>query len=55
MMMSGVHRASGAALYFGTLLVAWWVVAAATSPEWLATANWALGSWLGLIVLLGFT
>ena len=55
MLMSIVHRITGGALYFGALLVAWWIVAAATSPEWLDTANWVLGSWLGMIVLLGFT
>lgn len=55
MTMSILHRITGCALYFGALLIAWWIVAAATSPEWLATANWALGSWLGLLVLIGFT
>ncbi len=55
MMMSIVHRITGAALYFGTLLVAWWLLAAATSAEHLATANAILGSWLGLLVLFGFS
>jgi succinate dehydrogenase / fumarate reductase, cytochrome b subunit len=55
MMMSGVHRASGAALYFGVLLVAWWLVAASTSESAFATANGVMGSWIGLLVLLGFT
>lgn len=55
MIMSGVHRASGAALYFGVLLVAWWLVAASTSESAFATANGVMGSWIGLLVLLGFT
>ncbi len=55
MMMSIVHRITGAALYFGTLLVAWWLLAAATSAEHLATANAVLGSWFGLLVLFGFS
>lgn len=55
MIMSGVHRASGAALYFGVLLVAWWLVAASTSENAFATANGVMGSWIGLLVLLGFT
>ena len=55
MLMSILHRITGCALYFGTLLVTWWVVAAATSPGWLDTANWAMGSWLGRLVLFGFT
>ena len=31
MVMSIVHRLTGAALYFGTLLLAWWLVAAAVT------------------------
>jgi succinate dehydrogenase / fumarate reductase cytochrome b subunit len=33
MMMSIAHRITGAALYFGTLLVAWWLLAAASGPN----------------------
>lgn len=55
MLMSGVHRISGAALYFGVLLVAWWLVAASTSEGAFALANGVMGSWLGLLVLFGFT
>src|SRR3954453_14356873 len=33
MMMSIVHRITGAALYFGTLLLAWWLIAAAAGPN----------------------
>ncbi len=29
MMMSIVHRLTGTALYFGTLLLTWWLIAAA--------------------------
>ncbi|RST88345.1 succinate dehydrogenase, cytochrome b556 subunit [Aquibium carbonis] len=55
MLMSGVHRISGAALYFGVILVAWWLVAASTSENAFATANGVMGSWLGLLVLFGFS
>ena len=55
MTMSIVHRISGAALYFGVLLVAWWLVAASTSEAALALANGVMGSWIGLLVLFGFT
>lgn len=55
MAMSIVHRITGIALYFGMLLVAWWLVAAATSPSWFDTANRVMGSWFGLIVLIGFS
>jgi succinate dehydrogenase / fumarate reductase, cytochrome b subunit len=50
-----VHRITGAALYFGTLLVAWWLVAAATSERQFDIANWVFGSWIGMLVLFGYT
>jgi succinate dehydrogenase / fumarate reductase cytochrome b subunit len=55
MMMSIMHRITGAALYAGTLLLAWWLIAAATDAKAFATASWALASPLGRIVLFGFT
>ncbi|MBX9457072.1 MAG: succinate dehydrogenase, cytochrome b556 subunit [Rhizobium sp.] len=55
MMSSIIHRITGSALYFGTVLVAWWLIAAASGPEYFATANWVFGSWIGQIVLFGFT
>jgi succinate dehydrogenase / fumarate reductase cytochrome b subunit len=32
MMMSIVHRITGAGLYFGMLLVAWWLISVAAGP-----------------------
>ncbi len=55
MAMSIMHRITGIALYFGMLLVAAWLVAAASAPSWFQTASWLVGSWLGLVVLIGFT
>ena len=55
MMMSIVHRITGAALYFGTLLLAWWLLAAATSAEHFATVTWVLTSLPGQVVMIGFT
>lgn len=55
MLVSITHRITGGALYFGMLLIAWWLVAAATSESWFSNAQWLLGSWLGLLVLIGFT
>lgn len=55
MAMSILHRATGMALFFGTLLVAWWLVAAASGPDAFALANTVLGSWFGLLVLFGFS
>lgn len=55
MAMSIIHRITGGALYFGTLLLVWWLVAAASGPEYFNFANSVLGSWPGLVVLFGFT
>ena len=55
MVMSIVHRITGAALYLGMVLLAWWLLAAATGPGAFATANGVFGSWFGLLTLLGFT
>lgn len=55
MAMSIIHRITGVALYGGTLLVAWWLVAASTSEGAFATAAAVMGSWFGLLVLFGFT
>ncbi|ANL67597.1 succinate dehydrogenase cytochrome b556 subunit [Rhizobium phaseoli] len=55
MVMSIVHRITGGALYVGTLLVAWWLIAAASGQASYDSANWVLGSLLGKLVLLGYT
>jgi succinate dehydrogenase / fumarate reductase cytochrome b subunit len=53
--MSIVHRITGGALYFGTLLVAWWLIAAATSESYFDFVNAIFGSWFGRLVLFGYT
>jgi succinate dehydrogenase / fumarate reductase, cytochrome b subunit len=55
MVMSIVHRITGGALYFGMLLLAWWLVAAASGPEAFDLANAFFGSWFGRLILFGFT
>lgn len=55
MMMSIVHRITGAALYVGSLLLAWWLFAAAAGPDYYDYVSGLLGSWPGKIVLLGYT
>ena len=55
MMMSIIHRITGTALYFGTFLLVWWLVAAASGPEYFAFVNGLFGSWFGRIILLGYT
>lgn len=55
MAMSVAHRATGMALYGGTLLVAAWLIAAASGKGAYEWAQWIAGSPLGLIVLFGYS
>ncbi|MBI3435454.1 MAG: succinate dehydrogenase, cytochrome b556 subunit [Proteobacteria bacterium] len=55
MMMSIVHRATGAGLYFGTPLVAWWLLAAAGGPNGYAKFQGFIGSIFGRVILFGYT
>jgi succinate dehydrogenase / fumarate reductase, cytochrome b subunit len=55
MTMSIVHRVTGAANYVGAALVAIWLVAMASGPAAYDRAQWFFGSWIGLLVLFGYT
>jgi len=55
MMMSIVHRITGAALYFGTLLLAWWLLSAATGQNSYAKVQWFMGTIVGQVILFGYT
>ncbi|POO54694.1 succinate dehydrogenase, cytochrome b556 subunit [Agrobacterium rosae] len=55
MLASIVHRITGAALYFGTLLVVWWLVAAASGGAYYEWVQWAMGSIIGKLILIGYT
>jgi succinate dehydrogenase / fumarate reductase cytochrome b subunit len=55
MTMSILHRITGGALYVGALLVAWWLVAAATSESQFGFVDWLVRSWFGKLVLIGYT
>ncbi len=55
MVMSILHRITGVANFLGIVLVAWWLVAAASGPEAYATAAGFLGSWFGILILFAFT
>jgi succinate dehydrogenase / fumarate reductase, cytochrome b subunit len=55
MVMSIIHRLTGVALYFGTVLLAWWLTAAATGPAYFAYVSAIFGSLPGKIVLFGYT
>jgi succinate dehydrogenase cytochrome b subunit len=55
MMMSIVHRITGAALYFGMALLAWWLIAAASGPNAYSTFQWFIGTLIGQLILFGYT
>jgi succinate dehydrogenase / fumarate reductase cytochrome b subunit len=55
MLMSIVHRITGAALYFGTVLLAAWLVSAAMGEKQFARINELLGHPVGKLILLGYT
>ena len=55
MMMSIVHRITGAALYFGTLLLVWCLLAAAAGPNDYANVKWFMETLLGRLILFGYT
>jgi succinate dehydrogenase / fumarate reductase cytochrome b subunit len=54
MMMSIVHRITGMTNYFGTLLLAWWLIAAA-GPNGYARFEAFAGSIIGRLILFGYT
>ena len=55
MVMSIWHRITGAALYFGTALLAVWLISAAISAQAFAFVHGLMGSWFGQIVLVGYS
>jgi succinate dehydrogenase / fumarate reductase, cytochrome b subunit len=55
MMMSIMHRITGAALFFGTILLVWWLSAAAHSDHYFEFVQGFWGHWFGRLLLFGFT
>lgn len=55
MAMSVFHRLTGVALYGGTILIVWWLVALAAGPGPYSYVQGAINSFLGRIILFGFT
>ncbi len=54
-LMSISHRITGIGLTLGTLLLAWWVTAAAYGEDQYNQVQALLSTWLGLLILFGFT
>src|SRR5260370_36475292 len=55
MMMSIVHRLTGTALYFGMLLLTWWLIAAAEGQKSYQLFESWIGSAARQIILLFYT
>jgi len=53
--LSILHRAAGVALSIGTIVLVWWLVAAASGPEAFDAVTEFLYSWLGLLLLFGWS
>lgn len=54
-LLSILHRATGLALGVGAVILVWWLVAAASGPDAYAVVENFLGSWLGFVLLLGWS
>jgi succinate dehydrogenase / fumarate reductase cytochrome b subunit len=54
-LMSITHRATGVFLSFGTLVLVYWLMAAAVSPQAYQQAQSLLGSWLSLLLLFAWS
>src|SRR5918911_2180987 len=55
MAMSIAHRVTGGALYFGTILVAAWLLSMASGPAAFERAQWFFGSIIGWLILFVYT
>ena len=55
MAMSVLHRATGIALYVGTLLLAWWLIAAAEGPNAYSHVQAFTSSFFGRLIVFGYT
>ncbi len=54
-MTSIMHRITGCALGVGTLLLTLWLVTAASGDDAFSIVQAFLSSWIGILVLIGFT
>lgn len=55
MMMSILHRITGSANYFGTLLLAAWLTATASGPDGFLAVSAFAASPIGLLILFGYS
>ena len=53
--LSIMNRVTGLALSAGTVMLVWWLVAAASGPVAYGRVQWFIGSPVGLFVMFGWT
>lgn len=54
-LLSISQRVAGVGLVLGILLLTWWVTAAAYGPDAYGVVMDFLGSWIGTVILVGFS
>jgi succinate dehydrogenase / fumarate reductase cytochrome b subunit len=54
-MMSIMHRITGMGLYFGIILLVWWLTAASISDSYFDFVQGFFGHWFGRLLLFGFS
>jgi len=55
MVMSIFHRITGTMLYLGMIVLAWWLIAAASGPDYFAVAMDWIGSPVGYLILFALS
>jgi succinate dehydrogenase / fumarate reductase cytochrome b subunit len=55
MLLSILHRIAGIGLGIGSLLLVYWLCAAAAGPDSFTRAQAFVGSWFGILILFGFS
>lgn len=55
MLTSILHRVTGVAAGFGALLLVWWLMAAASGPDYFGFVQGIFSAWYGRLVLFGVT
>ncbi len=53
--LSILHRMTGVALAVGTLLLVWWLIAAASGADAFNMVQTVIGSWIGRLLLFGWS
>ena len=53
MMMSIAHRVTGVGLYFGTILIVWWLIAVGSGPGGYSKFMGFINLWFGRLILFG--